>query len=162
MPTSRNVNSLLAVTPGIAATTGRPGDSAPRASVGGIGVFCNRRQRFNVGDTGTFANVGGATALTRQSRPGPRAGRRPGNQRRRIRPDRQADRRLHGRHRQRQEVNIGSRALGESETGGSRSTSCRRPAATASPVTTTRPTPPRNGSRPTTRRIRVFPPRSSR
>ena len=64
MPTSRNVNSLLAVTPGIASNY-RPtgGFGAPGVCVGGIGVFCNPGVNgFNVGDVGTFANVGGATA----------------------------------------------------------------------------------------------------
>jgi len=63
LPTSRNVNSLLELTPGIGSNY-RPVSSfgAPGVCVGGIGVFCNPGVNgFNVGDVGTFANVGGAT-----------------------------------------------------------------------------------------------------
>src|SRR5436309_6855630 len=63
LPTSRNVNSLLALTPGVGSNY-RPTTAfgAPGICVGGIGVFCNPGVNgFNVGDVGTFANVGGAT-----------------------------------------------------------------------------------------------------
>jgi hypothetical protein len=61
LPTSRNINSLLELTPGISsnyrtgATFGQPG-----VCVGGIGVFCNPGVAgFNVGDTGQgFGNTG--------------------------------------------------------------------------------------------------------
>ena len=53
LPTSRNVNSLLALTPGIQSNY-RPTTAfgAPGVCVGGIGVFCNPGVNgFNVGDT---------------------------------------------------------------------------------------------------------------
>jgi len=58
LPTSRNVNSLLELTPGISSQY-KPGSSqtpfgAPGVCVGGIGVFCNPGiSGFNIGDTGT-------------------------------------------------------------------------------------------------------------
>lgn len=55
LPTSRNVNSLLALTPGIQSNY-RPTSAfgAPGVCVGGIGVFCNPGVNgFNVGDMGT-------------------------------------------------------------------------------------------------------------
>jgi len=58
MPTSRNVNSLLELTPGISSqyttsTTQAP-FGAPGVCVGGIGVFCNPGiSGFNIGDRGT-------------------------------------------------------------------------------------------------------------
>src|SRR5262245_56275277 len=58
LPTSRNVNSLLELTPGISsnykATSSNSPFGAPGVCVGGIGVFCNPGiAGFNVGDTGT-------------------------------------------------------------------------------------------------------------
>jgi hypothetical protein len=59
LPTSRNVNSLLELAPGIGSRykpTGAFG--APGVCVGGIGVFCNPGiDGFNVGDTGTATDV---------------------------------------------------------------------------------------------------------
>ena len=59
LPTSRNVNSLLELTPGITnryRPTGAFG--APGVCVGGIGVFCNPGiDGFNVGDMGTATDV---------------------------------------------------------------------------------------------------------
>jgi hypothetical protein len=55
LPTSRNVNSLLALTPGINSNY-RPGAGfgSPGVCVGGVGVFCNPGMNgFNVGDTDT-------------------------------------------------------------------------------------------------------------
>jgi hypothetical protein len=55
LPTSRNVNSLLALAPGISSNY-RPTTvfGAPGVCVGGIGVFCNPGVNgFNVGDTDT-------------------------------------------------------------------------------------------------------------
>jgi hypothetical protein len=63
LPTSRNVNSLLALTPGIQSNY-RPTTAfgAPGVCVGGIGVFCNPGVNgFNVGDMGQVNGVGGAT-----------------------------------------------------------------------------------------------------
>jgi hypothetical protein len=58
MPTSRNANSLLELTPGISSqykpTTSQTPFGAPGVCVGGIGVFCSPNMAgFNVGDTGT-------------------------------------------------------------------------------------------------------------
>src|SRR5262249_15823110 len=58
LPTSRNVNSLLELTPGISsnykASTSNSPFGSPGVCVGGIGVFCNPGiAGFNVGDTGT-------------------------------------------------------------------------------------------------------------
>ena len=59
LPTARNVNSLLELTPGITnryRPTGAFG--APGVCVGGIGVFCNPGiDGFNVGDMGTATDV---------------------------------------------------------------------------------------------------------
>jgi len=59
LPTSRNVNSLLNIAPGISnryKPTGAFG--APGVCVGGIGVFCNPGiDGFNVGDSGTATDV---------------------------------------------------------------------------------------------------------
>src|SRR4029078_11966633 len=55
LPTSRNVNSLLQLTPGITSNY-RPTSTfgAPGVCVGGIGVFCNPGVAgFNIGDRGT-------------------------------------------------------------------------------------------------------------
>jgi hypothetical protein len=55
LPTSRNVNSLLSLTPGINSNY-RPTSTfgAPGVCVGGVGVFCNPGLNgFNVGDTDT-------------------------------------------------------------------------------------------------------------
>jgi hypothetical protein len=55
LPSSRNINSLLSLTPGIASNY-RPTTAfgAPGVCVGGIGVFCNPGLNgFNVGDTDT-------------------------------------------------------------------------------------------------------------
>ena len=55
LPTARNVNNLLNLTPGIQSPY-RPGAGAfsPNVCVGGIGVFCNPGVAgFNVGDAGT-------------------------------------------------------------------------------------------------------------
>jgi hypothetical protein len=59
LPTSRNVNSLLQLTPGINSQY-RPTSSfgAPGVCVGGIGVFCNPGVAgFNVGDAGDATNM---------------------------------------------------------------------------------------------------------
>lgn len=58
MPTSRNVNSLLQLTPGISSqyttSTSQSPFGAPGVCVGGIGVFCNPGiSGFNIGDRGT-------------------------------------------------------------------------------------------------------------
>jgi hypothetical protein len=58
MPTSRNVNSLLQLTPGISSqyttSTAQSPFGAPGVCVGGIGVFCNPGiNGFNIGDRGT-------------------------------------------------------------------------------------------------------------
>ena len=54
LPTARNINSLLNLTPGISSNY-RPGAGfgSPGVCVGGVGVFCNPSVNgFNVGDTG--------------------------------------------------------------------------------------------------------------
>jgi hypothetical protein len=59
LPTSRNVNSLLQLTPGISSQY-RPTSTfgAPGVCVGGIGVFCNPGVAgFNVGDAGDTTNM---------------------------------------------------------------------------------------------------------
>jgi Carboxypeptidase regulatory-like domain len=59
LPTSRNVNSLLQLTPGIQSQY-RPTSTfgAPGVCVGGIGVFCNPGVAgFNVGDPGDATNM---------------------------------------------------------------------------------------------------------
>jgi hypothetical protein len=59
LPTSRNVNSLLQLTPGISSQY-RPTSTfgAPGVCVGGIGVFCNPGVAgFNVGDPGDGTNM---------------------------------------------------------------------------------------------------------
>ena len=58
MPTSRNVNSLLELTPGVSSqyttSTAQSPFGAPGVCVGGIGVFCNPGVAgFNIGDRGT-------------------------------------------------------------------------------------------------------------
>jgi hypothetical protein len=58
MPTSRNVNSLLQLTPGISSqyttSTAQAPFGAPGVCVGGVGVFCNPGiSGFNIGDRGT-------------------------------------------------------------------------------------------------------------
>ncbi len=58
MPTSRNVNSLLELTPGISSqyttSSAQTPFGAPGVCVGGIGVFCNPGiSGFNIGDRGT-------------------------------------------------------------------------------------------------------------
>jgi hypothetical protein len=58
LPTSRNANSLLELTPGISsqykASSSQSPFGAPGVCVGGIGVFCSPNMAgFNVGDTGT-------------------------------------------------------------------------------------------------------------
>ena len=58
MPTSRNVNSLIELTPGInsqyTTSTSQTPFGAPGVCVGGIGVFCNPGiNGFNIGDRGT-------------------------------------------------------------------------------------------------------------
>jgi hypothetical protein len=58
IPTSRNVNSLLQLTPGISSqyttSTSQSPFGAPGVCVGGIGVFCNPGvSGFNIGDRGT-------------------------------------------------------------------------------------------------------------
>ncbi len=58
MPTSRNVNSLLQLTPGISSqyttSTSQSPFGAPGVCVGGVGVFCNPGiSGFNIGDRGT-------------------------------------------------------------------------------------------------------------
>jgi hypothetical protein len=58
MPTSRNVNSLLELTPGISSqyttSTAQSPFGAPGVCVGGVGVFCNPGiSGFNIGDRGT-------------------------------------------------------------------------------------------------------------
>src|SRR5438045_4322625 len=58
LPTARNVNNLLNLTPGIQSPY-RPGSGAfsPGVCVGGIGVFCNPGVAgFNVGDPGVGAD----------------------------------------------------------------------------------------------------------
>jgi hypothetical protein len=52
LPTARNINSLLNLTPGISSRySAGPGFGAPGVCVGGIGVFCNPSlDGFNVGD----------------------------------------------------------------------------------------------------------------
>ena len=54
LPTSRNINSLLNLTPGISSRYANNGGfGAPGVCVGGIGVFCNPGlDGFNVGDAG--------------------------------------------------------------------------------------------------------------
>jgi hypothetical protein len=82
LPTSRNVNSLLALTPGISSNY-RPTTAfgAPGVCVGGIGVFCNPGVNgFNVGDTdginlaqgrvmvdGQVVNAGGTVPIVGQT-----------------------------------------------------------------------------------------------
>jgi hypothetical protein len=59
LPTGRNVNSLLQLTPGISSQY-RPTSTfgAPGVCVGGIGVFCNPGVAgFNVGDAGDNTNM---------------------------------------------------------------------------------------------------------
>jgi len=59
LPTGRNVNSLLQLTPGISSQY-RPTSTfgAPGVCVGGIGVFCNPGVAgFNVGDAGDGTNM---------------------------------------------------------------------------------------------------------
>src|SRR3954468_11353969 len=59
LPTGRNVNSLLQLTPGISSQY-RPTSTfgAPGVCVGGIGVFCNPGVAgFNVGDAGDATNM---------------------------------------------------------------------------------------------------------
>ena len=66
LPSSRNINSLLTLTPGISSNY-RPTTAfgAPGVCVGGIGVFCNPGVNgFNVGDVGTFAKGNGAAPFT--------------------------------------------------------------------------------------------------
>jgi hypothetical protein len=58
LPTSRNVNSLLELTPGISSqyttSTAQSPFGAPGVCVGGVGVFCNPGiSGFNIGDRGT-------------------------------------------------------------------------------------------------------------
>src|SRR6185312_9827316 len=58
MPTSRNVNSILQLTPGVSSqyttSTSQSPFGAPGVCVGGIGVFCNPGvSGFNIGDRGT-------------------------------------------------------------------------------------------------------------
>ena len=58
MPTSRNVNSLIELTPGVSSqyttSTAQSPFGAPGVCVGGIGVFCNPGVAgFNIGDRGT-------------------------------------------------------------------------------------------------------------
>ena len=58
MPTSRNVNRLLQLTPGISSqyttSTSQSPFGAPGVCVGGVGVFCNPGiSGFNIGDRGT-------------------------------------------------------------------------------------------------------------
>ncbi len=58
MPTSRNVNSLLELTPAISSqyttSTAQSPFGAPGVCVGGVGVFCNPGiSGFNIGDRGT-------------------------------------------------------------------------------------------------------------
>ncbi|HKE86631.1 MAG TPA: carboxypeptidase-like regulatory domain-containing protein, partial [Vicinamibacterales bacterium] len=70
LPTSRNVNALLTLTPGIASNY-RTGQSfgQPGVCVGGIGVFCNPSVNgFNQGDSGSsfdngFGDTNGANNL---------------------------------------------------------------------------------------------------
>src|SRR6185436_15717787 len=60
LPTSRNVNSLLQLTPGIASNY-RTGQSfgQPGICVGGVGVFCNPSVNgFNQGDSGSSFDTG--------------------------------------------------------------------------------------------------------
>ena len=64
MPTSRNVNSLLQLTPGISSqyttSTAQSPFGAPGVCVGGIGVFCNPGiSGFNIGDRGDGAPFAG-------------------------------------------------------------------------------------------------------
>jgi hypothetical protein len=61
LPTSRNANSLLELTPGISSqyrpSTSQSPFGAPGVCVGGIGVFCSPNMAgFNVGDTGTLTD----------------------------------------------------------------------------------------------------------
>ena len=60
LPTSRNINSLVTLTPGIASNY-RAGQSfgQPGVCVGGIGVFCNPSLNgFNQGDSGSSFDTG--------------------------------------------------------------------------------------------------------
>jgi carboxypeptidase family protein len=64
LPTARNINSLLELTPGIASNY-RTGQSfgQPGVCVGGVGVFCNPSVNgFNQGDSGASFNTGGGDA----------------------------------------------------------------------------------------------------
>ena len=70
LPTARNVNSLLQLTPGIGSNY-RPtsGFGSPGVCVGGIGVFCNPGLNgFNVGDLGDNITVGGDQTNLQQGR----------------------------------------------------------------------------------------------
>ena len=92
LPSSRNINSLLTLTPGISSNY-RPTTAfgAPGVCVGGVGVFCNpglaglQRRRYR----------------RHQPAAGPRARGRRRDQHQRRAADRRADRRLHRGHRQR-------------------------------------------------------------
>ena len=62
LPTTRNVNSLLKLTPGINSAY-RPG-SLQGVCVGGVGTFCNPGvDGFNVGDLGSATTPGGAPTV---------------------------------------------------------------------------------------------------
>ena len=134
LPTSRNANSLLELTPGISsqyrASTSQSPFGAPGVCVGGIGVFCSPNMAgFNVGDTGTAhrpdatsrrvessSTVRWSTAVERYQSSGRRAGTQPTSPTRRKSTsgcrDRSASRRR----------------------AGPRSTSCREPVATGIPA----------------------------
>ncbi len=83
-----------------------------------------------------------------QHGPGPRDGGRPSGQRCGGAADRRADRRLHRGHRAtpRKSTSRCRARWASRRPAAPRSTSCRGPAATGSPATTTRPTPRRDGS----------------
>ena len=124
LPTARNVNNLLQLTPAISSNY-RTGQAfgQPGVCVGGIGVFCNPGLNgFNVGDTGQGFLVNGidptgvSNTIMAQGRVMVDGA---GRQRRRRPAHRRSDRRLHCRHRAAQEINVQiSGALGDSETGG--------------------------------------------
>jgi hypothetical protein len=70
LPTARNVNSLLTLTPGIASNyRSGQGFGEPGICVGGIGVFCNPSLNgFNVGDNDATLGGGDRTTNLQQGR----------------------------------------------------------------------------------------------
>ena len=146
MPTSRNVNSLLELTPGISSqlpASHLRARSAPPASASAASAssVIPASAGFNVGDTGHRPR-------SEQSRAGSSPRRRPGDQLRWNGTHRRADRRVHGRHRQlagSQHPGVGrARRVGDRRLRDQHRAAHRRQP--VSPATSTRPTRRRNGS----------------